>query len=94
MLQAQPRHPWYDAEIPVIKAHEFHYSALKDLPDDLDYAYTIKRGTGIDGMNDGIIMHNLVANYSHLRRTDLCSWVDDFVAFVVQCKLKKIPGKI
>jgi cobyrinic acid a,c-diamide synthase len=94
MLQARHEHPWYDADIPVIKAHEFHYSALQDLPTDLDYAYSIKRGTGIDGMNDGIILHNLVANYSHLRRTDLCSWVDDFVAFVVKCKLKKLPGKI
>ncbi len=86
MLQANHKHPWYDEDIAPIKAHEFHYSALCELPPDLDYAYTIKRGAGIDGLNDGIIMNNLVANYSHLRRTDLCSWVDDFVAFVVKCK--------
>jgi len=94
MLQAQARHPWYDAQPPDIKAHEFHYSALEGLPENLEYAYTIKRGTGIDGLNDGIILHNLVANYSHLRRTDLCSWVDDFVSFVVKCKLTKPQSEI
>ncbi len=92
MLQANHKHPWYDEDIAPIKAHEFHYSALYDLSADLDYAYTIKRGTGIDGLNDGIIMNNLVANYSHLRRTDRCSWVDDFVAFVVKCKNMKLEN--
>ena len=87
-LQSTQQHPWYKKESPSrqVKAHEFHYSALEDLPDDLDYAYAIKRGTGIDGVNDGIIIHNLLASYTHLRRTDTCTWVDDFVSFVKHCK--------
>ncbi len=93
ILQANANHPWYQGAAPQFKAHEFHYSALADLPADLEYAYTIKRGTGIDGINDGIIQSNLVANYSHLRRTDQCSWVDDFVSFVVKCKLTNYREK-
>ena len=88
-LQVSPDHPWYRYRSPAFKnlqAHEFHYSSLQGLPDQLDYAYTINRGTGIDGINDGIISHNLVASYTHLRQTDRCSWVDDFVSFVNQCK--------
>jgi cobyrinic acid a,c-diamide synthase len=69
-----------------VKAHEFHYSSLSGLPDSLNYAYSIKRGTGIDGMNDGIVLYNLLASYVHLRQTDQCSWVDDFVSFVAKCK--------
>lgn len=88
MLETQKNHPWYqhDQTTRVIKAHEFHYSSMVNVSADLDYAYSIKRGTGIDGINDGIIMHNLLANYAHMRTTDQCSWVDDFVLFVKKCK--------
>jgi len=89
ILQPNDEHPWYSAQTSAqeqIKAHEFHYSALQGLPDHLDYAYAIKRGTGIDGVNDGIMIHNLLASYTHLRRTDTCAWVDDFVSFVKSCK--------
>ncbi len=85
-LQTTPQHPWYDEDLPVIHAHEFHYSALQVEASNMKYGYAMKRGTGIDGMNDGIILYNLVANYTHLRCTDQCSWVDDFVSFVQHCK--------
>lgn len=83
ILEPRADHPWYrDRKRPGdIHAHEFHYSSLQYLSSDLNYGYAIKRGTGIDGMNDGIIRHNLVASYTHLRSTDLHSWVDDFVSF-------------
>jgi cobyrinic acid a,c-diamide synthase len=89
ILQPTDNHPWYrdnNGGETEIKAHEFHYSALHGLPEYLEYAYSIKRGTGIDGLNDGIIMHNTLASYTHLRRTDRCRWVDDFVCFVSECK--------
>ncbi len=90
ILQSKTDHPWYkdtglyskDRRPVDIRAHEFHYSLLQDLPDDLRYAYSVKRGTGIDGLNDGILMGNLVASYTHLRQTDQCFWVDNFVSFV------------
>ncbi len=88
VLEPRSDHPWYrDRSLPgAIHAHEFHYSSLQYLSPDLTYAYAIRRGTGIDGMNDGIIRHNLVASYTHLRSTDLHSWVDDFVSFIRQNK--------
>lgn len=85
ILKTTPDHPWYahsGASQKTIHAHEFHYSRLEDFKEYSAYAYSIDRGTGIDGLNDGIIYRNLVANYSHLRQTDQCSWVDDFVLFV------------
>lgn len=88
-LEVNAEHPWYQnktTSFAKLQAHEFHYSSLNDLSTQLEYAYSIKRGTGIDRINDGIIMHNLVASYTHLRQTDRCSWVDDFVSFVNQCK--------
>jgi cobyrinic acid a,c-diamide synthase len=66
--------------------HEFHYSSLENLPDNLVYAFDVKRGTGIDGSHDGIVYKNLLANYAHLRNTRQSPWVPGFVDFVRHCK--------
>ena len=89
VLQPTDHHPWCNRAVRTpepIKAHEFHYSYLRDLPANMIYAYRVARGKGIDGVNDGIILHNMVASYTHLRATDQCSWVDDFVSFVKKIK--------
>ncbi len=89
VLEPTPNHPWCRHTSPArvaVKAHEFHYSSLKHLPENLTFAYTVKRGTGIDGIYDGIVLYNLLASYVHLRQTDECSWVDDFVSFIIKYK--------
>jgi len=63
-------------------AHEFHYSGLENLPDGLQFAYQVKRGSGIDGRHDGIVMHRLLACYSHMRDTAQHHWAGRFVEFV------------
>ena len=70
----------------MIKAHEFHYSSLIGLAKNTKFAYTIKRGFGIDGKNDGIIYKNLLANYTHLKNTDTCSWAKNFIQFILKHK--------
>lgn len=67
---------------PVIYGHEFHYSSLENLAPDLTYAYEVRRGTGIDGHNDGIVYKNLQANYAHLRDVRNNRWAHRFVDFV------------
>lgn len=69
-----------------IAAHEFHYSALEGLPSDTRFAYEVLRGSGVDGVHDGIVYKNLLANYSHLRDTDRHHWAARFVAFVRRCR--------
>lgn len=89
VLEPTSKHPWCRKTTQtqaLVKAHEFHYSSLNNLPENLTFAYCVKRGTGIDGINDGIVLYNLLASYVHLRQTDECSWVDDFVSFVDKCK--------
>ena len=75
----------------LIHAHEFHYSSIEGLPKNSEYAYTVKRGSGIDQQNDGLIYKNLLASYSHLRNTRSTPWVDRFLAFV---KDKKLANKL
>ncbi len=65
-----------------IHAHEFHYSSIENLPSDTTYAYTVRRGHGINGTHDGIVCHNLLANYAHMRHTRSNQWAFRFVKFI------------
>lgn len=94
-LQREAEHPWpqhssaTDAST-IISAHEFHHSSLQlEDPEQARFGYKILRGDGITGSQDAVLSHNLVAGYSHLRQTDQCHWVDEFVEFVrLNCKSK------
>ena len=89
-LSESANHPWPhldnrtgpDTEIP---AHEFHYSSL-NLAGQAKYAYSVKRGTGIDGAHDGIVYKNLLGCYAHLRDVNSNHWVQRFLQFVDQRK--------
>jgi cobyrinic acid a,c-diamide synthase len=86
-LQETLHAPWPPGPQPQeFAAHEFHYSALENLPDTLQYAYEVKRGTGIDGRRDGIVIHRLLACYSHMRDTAQHHWARRFVEFVRQAR--------
>jgi len=78
-------HPW-SPEKNTISGHEFHYSSLKSEAKNAIYSYSMVRGTGINHQHDGIVVHNLVANYCHLRQTDQCHWIDDFISFIKSTK--------
>ncbi len=66
----------------LILAHEFHYSSLVNLPPDTRFAYHVERGYGINGERDGLVLHNLLASYTHLRTIGSCYWATRFVAFI------------
>ena len=65
-----------------IRAHEFHHARLENVAPGLAYAYRVKRGHGIDGANDGVVVHNLLANFTHLRDSAQFRWAERFVGFV------------
>jgi cobyrinic acid a,c-diamide synthase len=85
-LKENPEHPWPRQDSPAtqIRAHEFHYSSLENLPSDLHFAYQVERGHGITGQRDGLILNNLLASYTHLRTIGSCNWASRFVAFIRQ----------
>ena len=66
----------------IIYAHEFHYSDLENCAPEVDFAYEVVRGRGIDGRHDGIVVNNVLASFSHLRDVAAHSWTRRFVAFV------------
>jgi len=83
-LAENDEHPWPRPQAPgqEIRAHEFHYSSLENLPENSRFAYRVTRGHGINGKFDGLILHNLLASYTHLRTIGSCYWAARFVAFV------------
>ena len=86
ILEAGAAHPWRGADKSLagaaLHAHEFHYSSLNGLPADTRYAYAVRRGHGIDGAHDGILLHRMLASYTHLRATAGCDWPAKFVHYV------------
>ena len=84
-LRETGRGPWQGAVAPAavpIRAHEFHYSSVENLPADTVFAYSVERGHGIDGRHDGIVHRNLLASYAHLRSVAGTPWAPRFVEFV------------
>lgn len=59
----------------IIKGHEFHYSRIVSLDENkVDFAFKVKRGSGIDGKREGIFSRNLLATYTHIHSTGCESW--------------------
>lgn len=92
ILEPDATHPWRNtvadngaAFWSKVHAHEFHYSEIRSLPSDTHYAYTVKRGHGVDGQHDGIVIHNLLASYTHLRAVAGCNWPAHFIQFARNC---------
>ncbi len=66
----------------IVYAHEFHYSNLENCAPELDFAYEVVRGHGVDGRHDGIVTGNVLASFSHLRDVAAYPWTRRFVAFI------------
>lgn len=93
ILRPTAAHPWRQGEsgeAAAIPAHEFHYSDIRGLPADTRFAYKVERGHGVDGHRDGIVRHNMLASYTHLRGTAGCNWPSRFVAFARACRARAL----
>lgn len=63
-LEALRGNPLADPGSEVV-GHEFHYSKI-NLREEVDYAFKVKKGYGVNGVHDGIIKENILAMYTHL----------------------------
>ncbi len=65
----------------VVRGHEFRYSrALTNLPEALATAYRVKRGTGFDGVRDGLCYRNVFASFCHIHAVGTEQWAPALVA--------------
>ena len=92
-IEPTPLHPWIDegqnSDLLAgesINAHEFHYSRLENISDEVSYAYTVTRGHGVNGRQDGLVYNSIFASYSHLRNSRSNPWVRQFLNRVSNAK--------
>ncbi|MFZ2649090.1 MAG: cobyrinate a,c-diamide synthase [Burkholderiaceae bacterium] len=85
-LQETLAMPWAGADADVHRGHEFHHSSLENLDPGVAFAYRVQRGHGVDGTHDGVLVHNLLASYAHLRSAAGSLWAPRFVAFVARVR--------
>ena len=65
----------------IINAHEFHYSRFNKVGNNVQFAFEVKRGMGINGKSDGYVYKNLLASYTHQRNTWNNPWAQRFIDF-------------
>jgi len=90
-LEANNNHPWLKKSndsanaIKNISAHEFHYSKLINISENEKYAFKVLRGTGITNKQDGLIINNSLACYTHQRNTASNQWATQFIDHIKRC---------
>lgn len=85
-LRETAQNPWLNKSGRLVPAHEFHYSSLQHIDDNVEFAYEVIRGQGIGNKRDGIVYKNTLASFSHLRDTASKHWVREFLEFIKVCK--------
>lgn len=85
-LEETAAHPWPQRRNAPIKAHEFHYSHLHNLAPEVRFAYRVRRGHGVDGEHDGVVVRNVLASYTHLRCSAGYDWTARFVDFALAAR--------
>ncbi|MYD76813.1 MAG: cobyrinate a,c-diamide synthase [Gammaproteobacteria bacterium] len=90
-LAPMPGHPWHDGRAAdgemsgaPVRAHEFHHSSVQGMEGDIDYAWRIVRGHGIDGRHDGFVRQGVLAGFSHFRNTRSYPWIEHFTRYIRQ----------
>ena len=91
-LQQTAAMPWGGDRAEALRGHEFHHSSLENLDPTVAFAYRVLRGHGIDGVHDGVLVHNLLASYAHLRSAAGASWAPRFVDFVRRQRKARAPA--
>ncbi|MBW2344263.1 MAG: hydrogenobyrinic acid a,c-diamide synthase (glutamine-hydrolyzing) [Deltaproteobacteria bacterium] len=74
ILEVDSSNPYYPVG-ETLKGHEFHYSkAVLTGKEDVDFAFKVSRGNGIDGLRDGILKKNVLATYTHIHAAGTPLW--------------------
>jgi cobyrinic acid a,c-diamide synthase len=80
------RNPFFPVGV-TLRGHEFHHSKLTN-SSDLEFAYKIRRGRGINGEMDGIVYKNVFAAYTHLHALGTSEWAGAFISMA-----SRVAGK-
>ena len=91
ILKVNRPNPFYPVG-EILKGHEFHYSKpLIRESNEIDTAFQVKRGRGLDGQRDGLYKKNLLATYTHVHAAGNSLWSKSFYNKALQVKRQNRP---
>ncbi|MCL4542586.1 MAG: hydrogenobyrinic acid a,c-diamide synthase (glutamine-hydrolyzing) [Deltaproteobacteria bacterium] len=80
---------WFN-KIKSIKGHEFHHSYLENLEtplsNNMNFAFNVEKGFGVNGTSDGIIYKNIIASYTHVFSPAAPKWFKNWVSFIKEIR--------
>ncbi len=90
ILEVEENNPYYPIGT-CITGHEFHYSraVLTVPPEQVRFAFRVKRGHGVDGEKDGLVRNNLLATYTHIHAGGNDGWAGAFFSMAEKQQLGK-----
>jgi cobyrinic acid a,c-diamide synthase len=60
-----------------LKGHEFHHSRMVCVDEEhIRFAFKMKRGTGVDGIRDGLCNNQILGSYTHIHALGTPEWAD------------------
>lgn len=71
-----------------IRGHEFHFSRLDGVPRDVQFAYAMRRGSGIDGGRDGWMEHSILAQYMHMHFAATPKYASNYISTCLHYKMR------
>ncbi len=78
IIKAEKDTPFFKAGTE-IKGHEFRYSRISKIENNVDMAFSVKRGMGIKEKQEGLVYKNTFATYTHIHSLGLPIWAKNIV---------------
>ncbi|MBF0310875.1 MAG: cobyrinate a,c-diamide synthase [Magnetococcales bacterium] len=74
ILESTGRTGWPGAPV---RCHEFHHSQVIELREEgVEYAYRLKKGTGLGQGRDGLLYRKVLASYAHIHAAGAPGWAE------------------
>ncbi|MGQ9818582.1 MAG: cobyrinate a,c-diamide synthase [Candidatus Kapaibacteriales bacterium] len=64
-----------------IKGHEFHYSFVSTIRENIPTALKLIKGVGVSNSRDGFVLKNVFASYMHIHSLGCANWAKKFAEF-------------
>ncbi|TYT74177.1 cobyrinate a,c-diamide synthase [Desulfobotulus mexicanus] len=88
-VKVEAKNPFFPEGLSIL-GHEFRYSRVEYLKEDIPMVFSMGRGTGIAKGMDGLIFKNTLAAYTHIHALGTPQWAP---AMVNQARIFKESGK-
>ncbi len=88
VFRVEQENPYFEVG-ETVRGHEFHYSRPVLTGNNIRFAFTMDRGSGIFDRRDGVCMKNLLATYTHIHSAGHPSWARNLVKAALAWKVQR-----